>query len=358
MDIGVVVLALSAFFGYALFFDVNSVMFSKATVPAALEYQGYKGEVVSAQLANELKLINIKARTIRDLRRFELPDNESAVAALGEYFEFLAPLRAAQQMIGLVEYTFTSDVVKYGDGYRMQVRGAQNNTDRHFTATEDGEKPEELIRKQAINVARFIDPYVVASYAYQTTVDNMSADVDPSVDFSWTVDEIDHCLAVMPREERYWPYNLWGVVYLRGNDAAHALQVLDKALTVKSDFILAIFNRGQALLALKRYNEAIEAFKETIRVDAAQGRKARTPHAYAKWAVALKEQGKFDEAEALFKKADQVTPGFAIAHYDWGMMLKERGDLKGAREHFERAVDTAPERSMYRAALASVSVEE
>ena len=348
MDFGAIslpVMALSALFGYAVFFDVNSVIFNKMNVPAALEYQGYKGDVVAARLANDVRMINQKARTVRELKEFELPDDQSAINELGEYFEFVTPIRATQQLLGLTQYNFTGDIVKLGAGYRMQIRGAHIQSNRSITAVEDGDDPEDLIRRQAINAARFIDPYVVASYFYETTVD---AD---STDFTSTMNEIEHCLRVLPESDIHWAYNLWGLTLLRQGKADQAIERFNNALTAHPDFILSVYNVGQAQLAKTDYDAAVASFKQTLKLDQTAGRKLRTPHAYTQWGVAMAAQNKPEEAAALFQRALKVDPKFALAHFEWGKVLKAQGKTDEAKARFFSAYEFAPERKAYRDAF-------
>jgi tetratricopeptide (TPR) repeat protein len=350
MDFGAIslpVLALSALFGYAVFFDINSVIFNKMNVPAALEYQGYKGDVVAARIANEVRDINKKARTVRELKDFELPDDASAINELGEYFEFVTPIRATQQLLGLTQYNFTGDIVKFGSGYRMQLRGAHIQSNRNITAVEDGDDPEDLIHRQSINAARFIDPYVVASYFYETTVD---AD---SKDFSNTLREIENCLRVLPETDIHWAYNLWGLTLLRQGKPDEAMERFKNALTAKPDFILSVYNTGVTQIAKGANDAAIATFKRVLQLDVAAGRKLRTPHAHTQWGVALAAQGKNDEAADQFQKALKQDAKFALAHYEWGKVLLAQGKKAEAKARFFRAYEYAPERKVYRDAYNS-----
>lgn len=345
MDFGAIslpVMALSALFGYAVFFDINSVIFNKMNVPAALEYQGYKGDVVAARLANDVRMINHKARTVKELKDFELPDDESAINELGEYFEFVTPIRATQQLLGLTQYNFTGDVVKFGDGYRMQLRGVHIPTSRNFTAVEDGGDPEDLIRRQAINAARFIDPYVVASYFYETTVD---AD---GKDFTSTMDEVENCLRVLPEKDIHWAYNLWGLTLLRSGKPDEAIERFNNALTARPNFILSTYNIGLAQIAKGQYEPAVATFRNVLKLDQTAGMTIRTPHAYTQWGVALAAQGKPDEAIGLFQRALKVDQKFAAAYYEWGKVLQAQGKAAEAKSRYFRAYEYAPERKVYK----------
>src|SRR5437763_17208830 len=46
---------------------------------------------------------------------------------------------------------------------------------------------------------------------------------------------------------------------------------------------------------------------------------------------------RFKEAEAEFKKALEIDPAFAYAHWMYGVMLQVSGDLEGARAQYATA---------------------
>ena len=346
MDFGLLslpVLIASALFGYAVLFDTSAVVFHDVQVPAVVASQGYSPRVVSARLANEVRVIDQKARTVKELREFVLPDDESAVNALGDYFKFGEPIRAVQELIGLVEYNFTGDMVKQGDELMLSVRGSAHKKKKAFNEVVIGKDPEQILHDMAINVVRFIDPYIVASYVYETTRDANSKD------FSAAMREVRYCMINLPKEELHWAYNLHGLILVQQGKPDEAIERFNEALQLKPDFILAVYNTGNALLEKKQYDQAIAKYKDVLKLDAKTN--LRTAHSYTQWAVALTRQGQPDAAVPLLQKAIQVDPMYADAYYRLGMVLKQQGKLKEAQEMVQRAVDRAPQRKDYAADL-------
>jgi len=346
MDFGLIslpVLALSALFGYAVFFDTSAVVFHDIEVPGAVQQLGYSSKVMSARLANEVRTIDQKAKTVKEVREFALPDDASAVNALGDYFKFGEPIKAAQELMGMVQYTFSGDMVKVGDQLQLAVRGHAHQKNKPFTAVAVGQDPEKLIHDMAVDIVRFIDPYIVASYVYETTRDAGSKDFGPATR------EVRYCLVHQPKSDLHWAYNLYGLILLQQGKPDEAIERYNEALKLKPDFLLPVYNTGNALLEKKQYDQAIAKYKEVLRLDA---KGIRTPHAYTQWGVALTRQGQADAAVPLFHKAIAADPLYADAYFRLGTVYKQQGKLKEAQEMIQRAVDRAPERKEYAADLA------
>ncbi len=99
---------------------------------------------------------------------------------------------------------------------------------------------------------------------------------------------------------------------------------------------LAAFFRGEALVGLRRYEDAEAAF-------AAASAAGYDPVLCVLRRVgAIRQAGKTDEAEALLAKHAREAATKAEYSYQRGCILADRGDVYGAIEYFERAVDMDP----------------
>ncbi|MGQ9371007.1 tetratricopeptide repeat protein [Azospirillum sp. ST 5-10] len=338
-DFGLVslpVMALSALFGYAVFFDVDSVLFHDIEVPASLEYQGFTPNVVASRLAQEVKAIKREAKTAREMREFNLPDEESPIQALGRYYDFLTPIVATQELIGLIEFSFTGNMVKGKDGLKLTVHGLNNTTGKSFHSSVSGPEPEELVKKAAIDATRFIDPYIVASYYYETTV------ASGGTDFTTTVDELKHCTHALPASDLHWVHNLWGLVLLKQGKYDEAVAAFDRALELKPDFVLSIHNLGRVYMAKGEYENAIAKFKQVLALDAVTNK--RTPHAYTLWGDALIAEGQPEEAAKKYDLALKANPDYPDAYASYGNLLLQQGKRAEARKMYELALKLEPKR--------------
>lgn len=337
----------SAFFGIAILKEADPIVVYPVPVPPALVEEGYTTKVVANRLTSEIAEITARARTVRDTREFAVVDEESPAEAIGDYFELLAPVHAIQEYWGRVHFSFTADVVRVADGYQMNVAGKNNRTLDSLRISVAAKDPQALIHKAAIEMVRFMDPYVVASYMYETT---RAAE---SSDYSDTLRELRYCMAAIPDTDWHWIHNLWGLVLFRQGDTDGAIERFEQALRIRPGFVLAVYNLGNALLAKGDAPGAIEKYKEVLVLD--QATNFRTPHALTQWGRALRVLNREADAEAMLRRAIEAGRTYADAYNALGELLRDRNDFAGARDAFEHAAALDPTRREFAANLSGLA---
>jgi Tfp pilus assembly protein PilF len=115
-----------------------------------------------------------------------------------------------------------------------------------------------------------------------------------------------------------------------------SITLMEHALRVTGRNFLAHKNLGVALAEQKRYEEAIEQYRQGIAI------KPNDPELYYNLANALDEMGRSDEAIAAYRKALEVKPDHAESHYNLGNTLARKGDYDGAIEHYRRVLEIDP----------------
>lgn len=337
----------SAFFGIAVLKQADPLVVYPVPVPPALEEQGYTGKVVANRLTAEIGSITEQARTLRDTRDFAVVDEETPVEAIGDYFELLAPVHAIQEYWGRVNFSFSADVVRVGDGYQMNMAGKNNRTLHAFRSSVAANDPQSLIHTAAIEMMRFMDPYVVASYTYETTR------AAGGTDYSATLRELRNCMGVIPDTDWHWIHNLWGLVLFRQGNPDAAIERYQQALRIRPGFVLAVYNWGDALLAKGDAAGAIEKYAEVIALD--QATNFRTPQALTHWGMALRALNRPQEAEAMLRRAIAADRAYADAYNALGELLRDRSDIAGARDAFEHAAALEPTRREFAANLSGLA---
>ena len=116
-----------------------------------------------------------------------------------------------------------------------------------------------------------------------------------------------------------------------------AIEYLNKALSLKSDYPYAHANLGAILTKKGRYNEAIPHYKKALEF------KDDSPEVHNNLASALTDIGKSDEAIIHYNKALEIKPNYAEAHYNFGNFLKGQGKVSEAIGHFKEAVQHKPD---------------
>lgn len=90
--------------------------------------------------------------------------------------------------------------------------------------------------------------------------------------------------------------------------------------------LLAYYNMGNAYADLGEYQNAIDSYKEAIKLDAELSK----PH--NNLGLAYAALGKLDEAAAEFAEAVQLRPSYAEAHYNLGVAYLQLGRKQDAQE--------------------------
>ncbi len=93
---------------------------------------------------------------------------------------------------------------------------------------------------------------------------------------------------------------------------------------------------GVALSALGRKTEAIEHFKEALRLEPG------SVHAHYNLGIELTDAGKLDEAMVQFDEALKLNPRSEQLHNNVGVVLAQQGKLPAALEQFQRAMELNP----------------
>ena len=109
------------------------------------------------------------------------------------------------------------------------------------------------------------------------------------------------------------------------------------ALELKFDHADAHYNLGIALKDQGKLDEAVAAYRTALEL------KPDHADAHNNLGNALKGQGKLDEAVAAFRKALELKPDHADAHNNLGNALKDLGKLDEAVAAFHKALELKPD---------------
>lgn len=125
----------------------------------------------------------------------------------------------------------------------------------------------------------------------------------------------------------------------RGKDALEAYDELITRFEDSPHRLQAVFERGQALAGLERFDEAVEAFKAVLNED---GDSRFVPFALNHLAVIATQRNDFQEASRLFARTAQTaseTELEAEALFQSARTLMTAKQFKAAQEGFDRFLD-------------------
>lgn len=174
------------------------------------------------------------------------------------------------------------------------------------------------------------------------------------------------------RNPEAWPaYNNLGAFFLREKrNIPEALKLFDEALKLNPEYFEAYYNKGLALDRLKRLREAIEQYKQAVRVASTnvdarktlaqalqkegdplgaieqyrilKGYDPNRAEVLASLGALLIQVGKFPEAAEEFSEMIELYPDAASPHNDFGNALYVMGQRKRAMAEYREALRLNP----------------
>ncbi len=96
------------------------------------------------------------------------------------------------------------------------------------------------------------------------------------------------------------------------------------------------YNLGLALRQQGKVEEAIKNFQKAIEIN------PKYALAYQNLGHALHNQGKVEEAIKNFQKAIEINPEDDWAYYSWGHALRQQGKLEEAIKNYQKAIEINP----------------
>jgi len=111
----------------------------------------------------------------------------------------------------------------------------------------------------------------------------------------------------------------------------------DKAIALDPGHALSHFRKGEALLAIDKFTEAVDSFETALRHDFGLA------PAHLALARAYLRRGRFAEAEAAGKRAVEAVPGNIHLELLMGELMAQQGRAADALPYFQRAVEIDPD---------------
>lgn len=147
-------------------------------------------------------------------------------------------------------------------------------------------------------------------------------------------ERLRHELALLTTEGS--SLNQQGILLLSAGDAVEAERAFATAATVDPDDAEAHCNRGVALDALCRYEEAIDCYRKALSI------RADFMQAYFNMGNAFLSLFRLDEARICFEQVIQLKPDFVPAHLSLGEIAKTQQEYGRAEERFAAAAHIDP----------------
>jgi tetratricopeptide (TPR) repeat protein len=136
-----------------------------------------------------------------------------------------------------------------------------------------------------------------------------------------------------------YPYWLSRLAY-RKTDLQLAFRYAEKAVRLDPAFMKAYDQLGLCYAGLNQTEEAIQAYKEAIRLN--QQQVLRWPWPSMNLGTLLLRLDRLDEAEAHLRDSVNIDPRFPVAHLRLGQVLEKKGRYEEAIAELEQAASLDP----------------
>jgi tetratricopeptide (TPR) repeat protein len=141
--------------------------------------------------------------------------------------------------------------------------------------------------------------------------------------------------AIEVTQNNYVAYNSRGASYNSIGRYQDAIEDYKQAIRINPDYAEAHYNLGIAYGELGRNQQAIDSFKQAIRLKQAARFKLGLAEAHYNLGIIYGKLGRDQEAIESFKQAIKIKPDYAEAHCILGAAYLEIGDKESAVEEYK-----------------------
>lgn len=164
----------------------------------------------------------------------------------------------------------------------------------------------------------FLDAYCNRGSVYAQIGDNKKA----LNDFNYIIRSIDSKDAIT--------YYSRGLLYYTTGQYNHALEDFTTAIQLNPNLSEAFNNRGAVYSALKQYNLAMQDYEKAIQIN------PDNVEAYVNRGAVYAQKGQYDVAIIDFNEAIYLSPNYAIAYKNRGLAFQALGKIAEAEADFKK----------------------
>ena len=123
-----------------------------------------------------------------------------------------------------------------------------------------------------------------------------------------------------------------GNEYSRRRELSRALEAFQRALALKPDYDLAVFNMANVYRTMGKDDEALVGYRRLLELD------PRNAQAHQAVAQVLVDHGKLEEAQASLNRALEIQPAMAAARNTLGALRLKQGDVAAGEREIRAAL--------------------
>ena len=130
---------------------------------------------------------------------------------------------------------------------------------------------------------------------------------------------------------------MMGNEYSRRRDFPRAIESFKRALALKPDYDLAVFNLANVYRTMGKDEEALLGYRRLLQLDPGNA------EAHQQTAQILVDRGQLDEAERELNRALTLIPAMAAARNTLGALRLKQGDISGGEREIRAALQQKPD---------------
>lgn len=358
----------------------TGVVMSYLRVPQSFEAIGYSSETATQQLLDEISILNKSSTAAKPKTQIgdaHLLEALSSIETPTGNLDIKSVQSLIQRVLGKTLTQISGEITTRKEDGRELTRLRLRQTPGRETLidVETSQGPDGLFRKAALNLLEHIDPEIAAGIYWREYRDEENALRLTAIALA----------GGYPDAEKY-AINLKSFILASRGQAVEALQASDQARAMDAAFVGAEYSRTFALLAGRRFDEAlvaaragverapgsvnsfttlgfalralnqndesIKAFKEGLRLDRSN------VFAYRALANIYSSLGQSKEASDTLFTGVATVPRSAFLQFDYGENLRKNGRQHDAIGPLRKAYGLQPDNLMFLIGLAEVELGE
>ncbi|MCB9472833.1 MAG: tetratricopeptide repeat protein [Candidatus Delongbacteria bacterium] len=129
-----------------------------------------------------------------------------------------------------------------------------------------------------------------------------------------------------------------GVAYLGRGEVSHALEEIDKSLSIKDDVAEAWFHHGQCHMLLKQYDKAEVSYRHALRLTPTE----RSATLHFALAMTFQARNQADKAIAAFRTGLEISPDDLSGNFQFAILLLNTGKADEAAQRLDSLLEKQP----------------